>query len=219
MNHKKRDLTIMAVIAVIVVIMIAVGAASFKPHRVSFMDCLEEAVLTVDGQEYTLRELAFYIAYEERLVEEQAEIYSPEDTSKYWGLHTDGRFIKEAARDAAMDLAVHDFVFYAEAEVNGVKLTAEDKERLKLRQQDFWYDFSDRQQQEFESLRGDFDAALERMAYAQQQQYLYAAAEGLAYEDYGCGEPGYEQILQEHTYEIHTDVWDRLDFGNITLSH
>ena len=47
-----------------------------------YADSLELVVADVNGQELTLRDLAFYIAYDEMFVEEQAQIYDAVDTSR-----------------------------------------------------------------------------------------------------------------------------------------
>ena len=40
--------------------------------------------MAVDGEQVTLREMAFYIAYEEGSMEDAAIIYNPDNTDEYW---------------------------------------------------------------------------------------------------------------------------------------
>ena len=55
--------------AVLVVLVIILGTASYreqgKRQKLSFPESLDLVVVTVDGKTVTLREMAFYIAYEE----------------------------------------------------------------------------------------------------------------------------------------------------------
>ena len=80
--------------------------------RLVYADSLDLVAAEVNGEELTLRDLAFYVAYEEAEVEERAIAYDPDDTIQFWNLHTDGVFIRNAARNAAIQMAIHDEIFY-----------------------------------------------------------------------------------------------------------
>ena len=66
--------------AVLVVLVIILGTASYreqgKRQKLSFPESLDLVVVTVDGKPVTLREMAFYIAYEEGNMEDAAIIYN-----------------------------------------------------------------------------------------------------------------------------------------------
>lgn len=76
-----------------------------------YADSLELVVADVNGQELTLRDLAFYIAYDEMFVEEQAQIYDAEDTSRYWNLKTNNVYVRQLSKQSVMEKAVHDEIF------------------------------------------------------------------------------------------------------------
>ena len=42
---------------------------------------------------------------------------------------------------------------------------------------------------------------------------------GESFEAYTIGEPAYERLLEKHDYEVEDSVWDRVDFGGITVDH
>lgn len=39
------------------------------------------------------------------------------------------------------------------------------------------------------------------------------------FEDYSISGAAYQRMLSEHEYEIEDAVWDRVDFGGITVDH
>lgn len=220
MQKYKRDILIIAIVLAIVLILLAsVGYFSRHTTKIRFEDYLDHTVLRVDGQAYTLRELAFYIAFEEQLVEEQAKIYSPENTNNYWNLHTNGVFLRISAQEAAIQMAIHDCIFYELAKKQRLELTAENKAQLEFSRQDFWDNLDAHQQSVLANVKKDLDAAMERMALAQQQQQIMASSSGFDYEDFDVSGGEYDAVLAEHTYEVQSDIWERLDFGNITLIH
>lgn len=219
MRYKNKGIAVTAISAVfILALALSVWMLlTRKPNKIYLDGYLDDVALIINGQEYRLRDMVFYIAYEERLVESHAQVYSPDNTNEYWNVHTNGNFIRITARDTAMDMAIHDFILYEIAKNNGLALSNKERRTLKLRQQDFWYDFTDAKQQELGNLQKDIHAAMERAALAEkQQEQLEQGSDG---DDYGVDGEAYKQLLNDYTYKIQTDIWERLDFGNITLSH
>ena len=85
--------------------------------RIKMLECDGYEFLMYDtwyekAEEITLREFALYVAHQEMEVQKQANVYDPQDTRKYWNVHTDGVYISHAARNEAMSMAIHDEVFY-----------------------------------------------------------------------------------------------------------
>lgn len=215
-KHKKGSIVVRAVSAIFISVLAlsAYMLLTRKPNKVNLDGHLNEVALSIGEQEYMLRDVVFYIAYEERLVDSHARVYSPENPNEYWNLHTNGQFIRISAKETARDMAVHDLVLYEMAKSGGLRLTDEQQRILGLKQQDFWYDFPEAKQQELEGLRGDINAAMEKAALAEQQQgRLEADGTG----DYSVYGEAYLQLLGSYAYEIQADLWERLDFGNITL--
>jgi hypothetical protein len=50
-------------------------------------------------------------------------------------------------------------------------------------------------------------------------QYIYANLQGLDEEDFYFYSDSYLAFLDEQDYKIAEDVWGRVDFGNVTLTH
>ena len=132
---------ILAVLAVIA------GVYAYNYHdmkqNIVYNEHLEDVAVNVNGKELTLRDMAFYVAYEEMNVEKQALVYDSDNPNKYWNIHTNGEFVRVTARKAAMSMAIHDEIFYEMAKKESITLTDDEKAALKNSEKDFWYDLSD----------------------------------------------------------------------------
>lgn len=216
-NPKKYILTL--VLGVLVVIM---GWYSFqgrnRREHLDYAQCLDKEAVCVDGQSYSFRETAFYVAYEEKEVQEQAKVYDYEHPDKYWNLHIDGQFIRIAAREAAVQMAVHDMLFYQMALEEGITLSEDDRITLKNYQEDFWADLTDYDKQYRLGVeKEDIMATMEKIALAQKYQAIYAGLTNQDIEDYDFSSDCYTELLKEHKYKINEKLWDRISFGNVTI--
>lgn len=214
-----RKFVITAILAVAVIVM---GAYSIRERdsrqKLVYAESLDKKVLTVNGRDFNLRQLAFYVAYEEMQVEEEALVYQPSDPGKYWNLHVDGVFVKVAARNAAIQMAIHDAIFYEMAMDEGIELNEEQVQALENDEEDFWNDLQDYDGAERMGItREDIHETMERIAYAQWYQTIYARIMNKEYEDYDFTKEDYTDLLDKNTYKIYDGVWERVDFGNVIL--
>lgn len=214
-----------SILIVVIVICIIAGLGYYSYHtnkmkeNLVYKDVLDETAVTVDSKELLVRDMAFYVAYEERTVEDQAEIYDDEDTNAYWNLHINGEFMKVTARKAAMNMAVHDEIFYEMARAEGISLSEEETATLEQKQSDFWMDLSDEAKERLTVSEDEINEVMRHMALAQKYQNIYAGMQGAGYEDYDFEGNAYLKLKEQHQVVINEKVWDRLDFGNITLNH
>ena len=216
----EKRLRFTVILVLILVVLAAFSSQSaHKKEKLVFSRSLDKVVLCVDEKELTLGDIAFYVAYEEKTIQEQAVVYNPEHPNQYWNLHTDGQFIKVSAKQAAIDMAVHDEIFYELAVSEKITLDAAETEYLANDQTDFWSDLSDWQRQQLGISEKELDDQMEKIALANKDQSIYAQMNGREYEAYNFDGDAYEKLLTEHKYEIKEDVWDRVDFGNITLDN
>lgn len=214
-----------SILILVIVICILAGLGYYSYHtnkmkeKLVYRDVLDDVVVTVDSKQLLARDLAFYVAYEERTVENQAEIYDDEDTNAYWNLHINGEFMKVTARKAAMNMAVHDEIFYEMAEKEDISLSEEETSTLEQKQSDFWMDLSDEAKERLTVGQDEINEVMRRMALAQKYQNIYADMQGESYEDYDFEGDAYLKLKEQHQVTVNEKVWDRLDFGNITLIH
>ena len=117
-------------------------------------------------------------------------------------------------------MAVHDEIFYQMAMEEGITLTEEEMEYLANNQADVWADMTD----EGKELRlgvtqEQINSTMEKMAYAQKYQLIYALLHNASEEDYGIAEDAYQELLEQQDYKIKTKVWERISFGKVTLDY
>ena len=207
----------------LILILILLGVLSvrqrLRTRDIVYAESLDEVAAVVDDQELTLRDLAFYVAFEEGQMEWDARAYDIHDTGAFWRIHTNHTFLRAEGKEAAMKMAVHDTLFYQMAMEEGIVLSQEEEELLANDQYDFWSDLTEEQR---ESLGVEEDAVKEsmrRLALAEKYQYLLAEMKGRSYEEYSFNGSAYERLLETHTYEVIGAVWDRVPFGSITVDH
>jgi len=209
-------------IFVIIFAIVSIIADSSRTSRedIIYPDSLDLVVATVGEDEITLREFALYVAHQEMEVQQQAEVYDPDDTRKYWNVHTDGVYISHAARNEAMSMAIHDALFYQLGVELNVELTEDEKVFLQNDVDDFWYDLTDDGKEERLGIsKEDIYNAMEKVAYAQKAQAICAGIDGVEYTDYDYYEEVFLDFLSDYEYNVNDRVLNRLDFGDITLDH
>lgn len=215
---KYRVLWVFTIIMLILAI-VSVGESKNRQDLI-YSQSLDEVVATVQGEEITLREFAVYVAHQEAEVESQAKIYNAENTNEYWGLHTNGKFIRHAAREAAVNMVVHDELFYQLAQEFEIEFSDEDYEILKNDAADFWSDLTDDgKEAKLGITEQDVYDAMYKIAYAEKCQLIYAEMNGLKFSDYDFSSEEYLEFLREYKYSIDEKILERIGFGDITLEH
>ncbi len=204
-------------VAVVLCALLCLGGCGVRQETIVFNEHLDETALVLDGQEYSLRAFAFYIAYEEQLIQEQALLYNAENPNAYWNTHMNGHFVRVRARTEAMNLAIHDFLLYDLAMDMGMELNDEQIKYAKSRCDDFWMDIGETAQERLGVPKEEMEETLLRMALAQAYQELIAAMDGVPMEDYNAEGAAYEKLLDEHTYKIKKSVWEGISMGHVTL--
>ena len=207
-KSQKKRIWFITILILLVLLLISLFVSE-RRGKIVYREYLSEDILTVDGERLQLGDLAMYIAYEELKVEDEAAAYDYYDTNKYWNLHTSGRFVKEVAKTHVIEMAVHDEIFYRQAMA----------EKLCSRQEDFWTDMTEEQQERLGVDKAEIDCQLEKAALAQKYQNQIATENNSDFDGYSAGAEPYEQILKEHKYKLNEKLWDRVDFGNIILNH
>lgn len=210
-------------VIILIMFLIVTGAVSLRSAEnkkdLVYAESLGLAVAEVDGEELVLADLAFYIAYEEREIEKKAYIYNPKNTGEYWRLFSHFLFLRKEGKDAVMDMAIHDTIFYDLAVKEGIALDEEELQRLSNAQYDFWSDLEEEQREALGVGEDVIKESMRRLAVAEKYQYVRAAEEGKSFDSYSIGGSAYGELLAEHEYEVNEDVWGRISFGGITVKH
>lgn len=219
-NSVKKFRVLWIFVLTIAGLMLLANGINQNRAYIEYAKSLDLIVATVEGEEITLRDFALYVAYQEEKIEEQAQIYDAEYTLKYWNIHTNGVYIRTAAREEAMAMAVHDILFYHLSKEFDLVFSEEEKEALENDVDDFWYDLTDEGKEEKLGItKDDIYRSMEKIAYAQKAQFLYAGLSALEYSEYEYQEETFLDFLSNYDYNVNEDVLDRLHFGEITLEH
>ena len=87
-----------AMIILFVVVCFGLNARQQNKKQLDYFEHLDDVVVTVDGEEVTMRDLGLYILYVERNVEEEAVVYNRKSTKDFWNIHTNDTFIQLHAK-------------------------------------------------------------------------------------------------------------------------
>ncbi len=205
-------------IIILIFVMISfVACSGARVKETVFSASLDKKAVTIDGTEHLLRETAFYISYEEGIVQDQAIAYNSDNPIEYWNVHMNGNFVKLRAKEECMNMFVHDVIFYEMAEKEGIALTYEETEYALATASDYWADMTDYAKKNLSITENELTETLYKMALAQKYQDIYAELNDSEASDFDVGKPGYELILNEHIIKINGSVWDGLKFGDITI--
>lgn len=216
---KRYKVTFILLVITIIMAFVAVDTRLSREDIV-YHDALDLVVATVEESEITLRDFAVYVAHQEAEVEEQAIIYDPQDTRKYWNVHTDGTYISHAARNEAMSMAIHDELFYQLSLEIDITLTEEEQKILENEVEDFWNDLVDEEKEKRLGItRQDVYNTMYKIAISQKSQMVYALMHGVSYEDFDFCEEEFLAFLEDYEYEVDDSVLSRIDFGDVTLVH
>lgn len=218
-QNEKRQAERFSLLMLLLVIAvgIAVVQRAKEMQKINYLEYLDERAVTIDEKEYAFRDLAFYLAYQEMATEKQAEIYDLKQPSKYWNMHTNGIFVRVEAKKMAMEMAVHDEIFYQMAFENQIELNREETEYMENLKMDFWDDLEEEGRQRLGVSFEEISDTFEHMALAQKMQQNLADTEGVDYKEYNVDGDMYQELLKEHTYEINERLWKRLNFGKIIV--
>ena len=216
---KKYKVTFILLVITIAMGIIAVENRTSREDIV-YSESLDVVVAVVEGEEIMLRDFAVYVAHQEAEVQEQAIIYDPEDTRKYWNVHTDGAYISHAARNEAMSMAIHDELLYQLSKEFDITFSEEEMQILENDVEDFWNDLVDEDKEKRLGItREDVYNTMYKIAVSQKSQMIYAKMHGVDYEDFDFYEEEFLAFLEEYEYEVDDSVLSRIDFGDVTLVH
>lgn len=123
------------------------------------------------------------------------------------------------ARKNAMQMALHDELFYQMAMEEGITLDDDDQKHMDNKLEDFWEDLTERQGNGTGDFQERCQKTIQRIAYAQKYQEVYAQLHNRTYDDYAYMEDSYQKLLKKQKYKVNAKVWNRVSFGNVTYNN
>ena len=189
-------------------------------ESIVYCDSLNLVVATVQGKDFTLRDFAVYVAHQEAAVQDQALAYDIDDTRKYWNVRTDMGFVSQVARNEAMSMAIHDELFYQLYLELNMEFSEEERSLIQNNVEDFWADLVDEEKDvRLGIAKEDVYNTMYKIACSQKAQMVYAGMLAVDYEDLDYASEEFLDFLSDYEYEVNEKVLNRLDFGDITLTH
>lgn len=131
---KKKDKKVLFICLLLFGVILALAVLSVRGRHRKIFDYeahLDDTVLSVDETQVTLREFGYYIYEVEEYVNQQAKAYDPNNPQSYWNIHFSAgkksRFLKNMAKDTAVNTCLAEIIYADMAEQNGYELTTEEK--------------------------------------------------------------------------------------------
>jgi hypothetical protein len=214
-----RVVRVIAILTISAVLVYGIRERWILNQVVNYKNNADRVIVTVDGDEITLSDMAYYIMYEECVTEKAARIYNPDTPKDYWNTRNGGKIISGEAHKAVMGKTVHDWIFYKAARKKGIKLTADEKEYLKTRKEDFWEDLLDEQYDNMYTSKKAVNETMDRMALAQKYQRQLADKMNINYHRLDWDAFEFEPIKKEHKIKVSEKLWDRIRIGEVTIRH
>ena len=215
---KKTILAIVGILAVSAGMIFAAYRVGEK-KEFSYKEHLQDTVFELDGKAYTLEEVNYYIAMEERQIEKTAMVYNDKDTSEYWNLHTNGEFIRLSSKEVVLNTAIHHMLFYEEATKRNIQLTEEEAQIAESSASDLSYDLEEEQKQRAGITDEMIFRMAEKSALAEKYQGILAEENKKNFGSYDYSGKSYQAMLQEHELTINEELWEQVVLGEVTLEH
>lgn len=194
--------------------------AYLEGQQIVYSESLDTVLATVQGEEFTLRDFAVYVAHQEAAVQDQALAYDMNDTKKYWNVRTDLGFINQVARNEAMSMAIHDELFYQLYQDLNMEFSQDELVLIQNDAEDFWNDLVDEEKDiRLGIQKEDVYNTMYKIACSQKAQMVYAGILAVDYEDLDYASEEFLEFLSDYEYKVNDKVLNRLDFGDITLIH
>ncbi|MDD6550302.1 MAG: hypothetical protein PUF16_00790 [Lachnospiraceae bacterium] len=207
--------------AAALVVLLGMGVKNGVEMRSAFVykDHLKDTAVTVDGEDLTFKDLAFYVVYEEYQVQKSAYVYDHEKPANYWNSHVNGHFISVEARNIAMDMAVHDHILLRMAQSDGVVLSSEEKAELESRRTDFFEDLYDDQMERLPVSYSVLNGTMEDIAVVEKYRKQLAVSHNDTYASYGYDGKAYLELQKKHEVKVNKKLWSKVPMGRVTLNN
>ncbi len=226
-GNEKKIIIVLAITSIIAII----GAQIYRTATAfHYEDYLDEVVISVDGNDLTLREFGYYIYTTEEFVQKQALLYDPEDPLHWWNTHfsagLDSQFISELAMKTAINTYLSHIIYYNEAQRAGMALNTSQEETAFKEATELYSKMSD-----FNRERTGLNEVLiysvirRRDLGAKYAEYLALNMDFSGFDDEpgtllaGDGDYFQNVILPQHTVVKNEKLIKHLKIGRITVNN
>ncbi len=217
---KSRIILLIVLIPIAVISIYSATIIGDTRGKIDFANNLDLVAATVDGEDILFEDLRFYILFEEQKVERLARIYNPDSPKDYWNSHTNGEFVDVTAKEAVLEMAIHDHIMYKMALEANTVLSQEEKQQLEESRTRFWDSLYEIQLQRLPLEYEEGNRIMKNIALVEAYaQDLAKESDTVTYSGLAVHGYDYENIKKEHDIKINKKVWNRVYLGEISLKH
>ena len=148
LKKKKVEIITVCICVVLIAAILAILIVFNKSKDFVYNKHLDEAVISIDDENITLKDFSYYIYIVEKQINDMAVKYNPDDPNDFWNTHfknsLDSVFTRDYAKQLAIDLCEYDYIMEYESTVYNLYLTDSDKQSCKSNAHDTYEDMSEK---------------------------------------------------------------------------
>lgn len=205
------------VIAGAIVAFALINARQRENDAFDFHASLDEVAITVDSEEVTLKEAAYYILVAETNQNAAANQYNPDDPDALWNIRINYNFFRGLARKTIINCCIRDNIYYLQALEEGYELTEEQQKEIEQTALEEIRKMTDYQRELTAIEKDDMVRVLTKIQYAR----LYVEdlmEEGYGQEELDVDGEKYEEIAEKYETSTNDDIWNNLVIGKVTIN-
>ena len=146
LKKKKVEIITVCICVVLIAAILAILIVFNKSKDFVYNKHLDEAVISIDDENITLKDFSYYIYIVEKQINDMAIKYNPDDPNDFWNTHfknsLDSVFTRDYAKQLAKDLCEYDYIMEKETAIHNIYVTESEKESIKADAKDTYDDFS-----------------------------------------------------------------------------
>lgn len=229
LKKKKVEIITVCICVVLIAAILAILIVFNKNKDFVYNKHLDEAVISIDDENITLKDFSYYIYIVEKQINDMAIKYNPDDPNDFWNTHfknsLDSVFTRDYAKQLAKDLCEYDYIMEKETAIHNIYVTESEKESIKADAKDTYDDFSQKAKDNTRLSEEDIYNILcrrklvEKYAVRAAQQVKSDGFEGdsASLLDYD-GEYYKEMIKSKYNVTENNKLLDKITMGRVTVN-
>lgn len=229
LKKKKVEIITVCICVVLIAAILAILIVFNKSKDFVYNKHLDEAVISIDDENITLKDFSYYIYIVEKQIDDMAIKYNPDDPNDFWNTHfknsLDSVFTRDYAKQLAKDLCEYDYIMEKETAIHNIYVTESEKESIKADAKDTYDDFSQKAKDNTRLSEEDIYNILCRrklvekyaVRTAQQVKSDGFAGDSASLLDYD-GEYYKEMIKSRYNVTENNKLLDRITMGRVTVN-
>ncbi len=229
LKKKKVEIITVCICVVLIAAILAILIVFNKSKDFVYNKHLDEAVISIDDENITLKDFSYYIYIVEKQINDMAIKYNPDDPNDFWNTHfknsLDSVFTRDYAKQLAKDLCEYDYIMEKETAMHNIYVTESEKESIKADAKDTYDDFSQKAKDNTRLSEEDIYNILCRrklvekyaVRAAQQAKSDGFAGDSASLLDYD-GEYYKEMIKSRYNVTENNKLLDKITMGRVTVN-